>query len=76
LKISYEGTNFLFDASRITPNKQFRLPRYTVATLPTGLAGDTAFCTDLLTPTYLAAVVGGGVVGAPVFHDGAGWKVG
>jgi hypothetical protein len=76
LMIAYEGTNFLLDANRITANKPVRLPRYTVATLPAGVIGDTAFATDLLAPTYLAAVVGGGAIGAPVFHDGAGWKVG
>lgn len=50
-----------------------RLKGYTVATLPTGVQGDTAFCTDLLAPTFLGIVVGGGAVVARVFHNGTNW---
>ena len=69
--IDCTGTN-----PAIIMGKKLRLKSYTVATLPTGSIGDTAFCTDLLAPTYLAAAIGGGSVGAPVFYDGSGWKVG
>lgn len=50
-----------------------KLPTYTVATLPSGSAGDTAFVTDATAPTYLAALTGGGAVGCPVVHDGTQW---
>lgn len=50
-----------------------RLKAYTVATLPTGVTGAMAYCTDLLTPTYLATAVGGGAVVAPVFYNGSNW---
>jgi hypothetical protein len=50
-----------------------RLKGYTVATLPAGTQGDTAFVTDALAPTFLATVVGGGSVVTPVFFNGAAW---
>lgn len=50
-----------------------RLKGYTVATLPAGTIGDTAYVTDALAPTFLAAVVGGGAVVTPVFYNGANW---
>ena len=50
-----------------------RLKGYTVATLPAGTQGDTAFVTDALTPTYLVTVVGGGAVVCPVFYNGTAW---
>ena len=53
-----------------------KLQTYTVATLPTGSAGAKSFVTNALTPTFGAAVVGGGAVGVPVYHDGTSWKVG
>jgi len=46
---------------------------YTVATLPTGTLGDTAFVTDAVAPTYLGALTGGGSVTCPVFHNGTIW---
>lgn len=52
-----------------------RLPGYTVATLPAGTQGDTAFVTDALAPAFLVAVVGGGAVVTPVFYDGTNWVV-
>ncbi len=48
---------------------------YTVSTLPTGVVGDTAYVTDLLTPTYMTTAVGGGSVVWKVFFDGTSWKV-
>jgi len=50
-----------------------RLKNYTVATLPVGVQGDTAFVTDALTPTYLGVLVGGGAVITPVFYNGTAW---
>ena len=49
---------------------------YTVATLPTGVAGQRAYVTDALAPAFGAAVVGGGAVGIPVYKDDTNWKVG
>lgn len=53
-----------------------RLKGYTVATLPAGTQGDTAFVTDALAPAYLVAIVGGGAVVAPVFFNGTAWVAG
>lgn len=49
------------------------LKGYTVATLPAGTQGMTAFVTDALAPTFLATVVGGGTVVTPVFYNGTNW---
>jgi hypothetical protein len=59
-------------------NTPIRLKKYTVAQLtaitdPTD--GDIAMATDVLSPVFGAAVVGGGAVKIPVHYDG-GWKVG
>jgi hypothetical protein len=53
-----------------------RLPGYTVATLPAGVQGDTAFVTDALAPTFMSTVTGGGAVVTKVFYNGANWIVG
>jgi hypothetical protein len=53
--------------------KSFRLKAYTVATLPAGTQGDTAFVTDAVSPTYLGTLTGGGTVVTPVFFDGTNW---
>ena len=50
-----------------------RLKGYTVATLPAGTQGDTAFVIDATSPTYLGTLTGGGSVVCPVFYDGANW---
>jgi len=50
-----------------------RLKSYTVATLPTGVQGDTAFVTDATAPTYLGILIGGGSIVAPVFYNGTTW---
>jgi len=50
-----------------------RLKNYTVATLPTGVQGDTAFVTDATAPTYLGTLIGGGSVVTPVFYNGTAW---
>lgn len=46
---------------------------YTVATLPTGVLGDSTIVTDALAPTFLGVVVGGGAVVTPVFYNGTNW---
>jgi hypothetical protein len=53
--------------------KSFRLKGCTVATLPAGTQGDTAFVTDAVSPTYLGTLTGGGTVVTPVFHNGSAW---
>lgn len=71
------GSNFVrLDANRTSFTNPAKLATYTVATLPTGAAGDTAYVTNALAPTFGAAVVGGGAVGTPVYKDGTSWKVG
>lgn len=49
------------------------LKGYTVATLPAGTVGMTAYVTDATAPTYLGALTGGGAVTCPVFYNGAAW---
>ena len=49
------------------------LQGYTVATLPTGVTGMTAYVTDATAPTYLGALTGGGAVTCPVFYNGTAW---
>lgn len=46
---------------------------FTVATLPSGTQGDSAFVTDANSPTYGASVAGGGSVVIPVFYNGTNW---
>ena len=48
----------------------------TVAALPAGVVGDRGHVTDALTPTFGAAVVGGGAVIIPVFRNATVWVVG
>ena len=54
-------------------NGKIRLKSYTVATLPTGTQGDTAYVTDAVSPTYLGTLTGGGSVVCPVFYNGTAW---
>ena len=52
---------------------------YTVATLPTGVAGRRAFVTDsgnTLASHHGQAVANGGANFVPVYYDGAAWLVG
>jgi len=58
---------------KIIASDVVRLKGYTVATLPTGVQGDTAFVTDAMTPTYLGVLVGGGAIVTPVFYNGTMW---
>jgi hypothetical protein len=50
-----------------------RLKGYTVATLPAGTQGDTAFVTDALAPAFITTVAGGGAVVTEVFYNGTNW---
>ncbi|WP_281225941.1 beta strand repeat-containing protein [Flavobacterium aquiphilum] len=50
-----------------------KLKQYTVATLPVGTQGDTAYVTDATSPTYLGTLTGGGSVKCPVFYNGTAW---
>jgi hypothetical protein len=54
-------------------SERLRLQAYTVATLPAGTQGDTAFVTDALAPVFLGVIAGGGAVVTPVFYDGTNW---
>lgn len=58
---------------RVEAGAAVKLKNYTVATLPAGTLGDTAFVTDATAPTYLGALTGGGAVACPVFYDGSAW---
>ena len=60
-------------APTIVSTAVVRLKGYTVATLPAGTQGDTAFVTDATAPTYLGALTGGGAVVCPVFYNGTAW---
>lgn len=53
-----------------------RLFGYTVATLPAGTIGMTAYVTDSLAPAWNVAVAGGGAVVVKVFYNGAAWVCG
>jgi hypothetical protein len=64
------------NTSTTTVNGTLRQQTYLVANLPTGIAGAQSFVTNALTPAFGSAVVGGGAVGVPVYHDGTSWKVG
>jgi hypothetical protein len=68
------GVTVLTVGETIVADTTIRLKGYTVATLPASpTQGDTAFVTDATSPTYLATVVGGGSVVAPVFYNGTNW---
>lgn len=56
-----------------TFDKPVRLKGYTVATLPSGVTGDTAYVTDALLPAFLAIVSGGGAIVTKVFYNGSNW---
>jgi len=61
------------DGLRITASKPVTLKGYTVATLPAGTVGDTAYVTDALTPSFGVALVGGGAVVTKAFYNGTSW---
>lgn len=73
-RLADDSANADFTAARLISTNVMRLKGYTVATLPgTPTQGDTAYCTDLLTPTFFTAAVGGGAVVGPVFYNGTIW---
>ena len=53
-----------------------KLTVYTVATLPTGVAGSKAFVSDANATTFASVVAGGGANGVPVYNDGTNWRIG
>jgi hypothetical protein len=59
--------------SRVTAFVPVKTKGYTVATLPAGEVGDTAYVTDATAPTFGGALTGGGAVVCPVFHNGTAW---
>jgi len=61
------------DDGGIQVGAPIRLKNYTVATLPAGVQGDSAYVTDALAPSYLVTIVGGGTVVTPVFYNGSVW---
>ena len=63
----------LSDTGKIISNDVIRLKGYTVATLPTGTQGDTAYVTDALVPTFMGIISGGGSTVARVFYNGTNW---
>jgi len=83
--INYNGTFSMFQLDhdgttgtitnhfKVVNSSTVRLKNYTVATLPAGVQGDTAYVTDALAPVYLNTIVGGGAVVCPVFFDGTNW---
>lgn len=60
-------------APTFTSTSTIILKGYTVATLPAGTVGMTAYVTDALAPTFLATIVGGGAIVTPVFYNGTNW---
>lgn len=62
--------------ARVSATVPITLQGYTVATLPAGTVGDTAYVTNALLPVFGVAVAGGGAVVIPVFYNGAAWIVG
>lgn len=68
---TYDG--IILSAGKFVTASTIRLKNYTVATLPAGTQGDTAYVTDALAPTFLAIIVGGGTVITPVFFNGTNW---
>ena len=60
-------------AGNLRVNGTVKTGGYTVATLPTGVVGTSAYVTDALAPAYGVAVAGGGAVTIPVFYNGTNW---
>jgi len=80
---SWNGTTYTLNArlttseysvvGKISASATLKSGGYTVATLPAGSAGMRAYVTDATTPTWLAALTGGGAVVCPVFYNGTAW---
>jgi len=62
------------DGVTVAINALLGLKVYTVSTLPAaGTLGRIACVSDATLPTFLGALVGGGVVKTPVFDNGTAW---
>jgi hypothetical protein len=61
------------NSSEAAFNVPVGLKGYTVASLPSGNQGDTAYVTDAVSPTYLGTLRGGGSTVCPVFYNGTAW---
>lgn len=71
-----EDTVIYFPAKTVSGNYTINTTpdtTYTVSTLPSGVLNDMAIVTDATAPTYLGALIGGGAVVAPVWHNGTIW---
>lgn len=68
------GTSNLVTGGAFSAGSTLATGGYTVATLPAGVTGARAYVTDATTPTYNAALVGGGAVVVPVFYNGTAWR--
>jgi hypothetical protein len=74
LKVTNGSSGFGdLSTGRLISDNVVRLKGYTVATLPAGTTGDTAYVTDALAPTFLSTIVGGGAITTPVFYNGSNW---
>jgi hypothetical protein len=71
--IDVHGDRIDYVSSKHIFNGTLRLKNFTVATLPAGVQGDTAYVTDALAPSYLVTVMGGGAVVTAVFFNGTTW---
>lgn len=70
------GATNLLVAGIIKAGDRVRLKGYTVTALnalASPAAGDTAYVTDALAPTFGTALVGGGTVVAKAFYNGTAW---
>ena len=84
-KIYYDGVDLILDpdvvgtggvriGGKLINDSTMRLKGYTVATLPAGTQGDTAYITDgNVIPAKGVAPVGGGAAVGVCFYDGAAW---
>ena len=66
----------LISAANITATSIFKLPVYTVATLPAAIAGTKVFVTDATASTFWNVVAGGGSTPIVVTADGTNWRIG
>lgn len=73
VRLADDSADADLSAARLISTNIVRLKGYTVATLPTGTIGDTAYVTDATAPTYLGTLVGGGAINTPVFYNGTAW---
>lgn len=75
IKAQHDGTNWALTGN-VTSTAVVGTAGYTVAGLAgitAPVAGMRAYVTDATTPTYLAALTGGGAVVCPVFYNGTAW---